>query len=282
MDVEKRRLGWFSIIAALVILAIAAEKCRQLVGDDSVSKSGKFVWLNCFDMSSGTLACLAKEGGKLYVYNLRAGHVERERRKAIEIALREAITGGLSVEVASKQAQQAGVKAAKLASKKAKRITGPIMAAGWDFFEALYYGGTIIEGFLRGIGTLFGTYGGGFYGEQRLGRVGYLIGSHVGNWFGGRVGLMVYDVINGVQYLLYTASSVASDVLSGEIINDSSETSYQSPETFEEIPETMKDMYESESIGENQEEIPETTRDMYESESMGENQETDYEDALEV
>ena len=58
----------------------SAEQCRQLVGEDSSSKSGKFTWINCFDMGSGTLACAAKEGAKLYVYNLRAAHVESTRR----------------------------------------------------------------------------------------------------------------------------------------------------------------------------------------------------------
>ncbi|KAK6286208.1 hypothetical protein POUND7_012387 [Theobroma cacao] len=49
---------------------------------------------------------------------------------------------------------------------------------------------------------LFGAYGGSFLSEQRLGRVGYLVGSHLGSWVGGRIGLMVYDVVNGVHYLL--------------------------------------------------------------------------------
>ena len=58
------------------------------------------------------------------------------------------------------------------------------------------------EGFLRGSGTLVGTYAIGFVGEQRFGRFGYLVGSHLGSWIGGRIGLMVYDVVNGVHFLL--------------------------------------------------------------------------------
>ncbi|ERN02132.1 hypothetical protein AMTRI_Chr02g223400 [Amborella trichopoda] len=202
LDLQKRRVRLVLFISGLIILSMTAEKCRQLVGDESSSQSGKFTLLNCFDMGSGSLACSVKEGVKLYIYNIRAAHVEKVRQKAIEMALSEALSQGLSVSAATKQAQQAGAKAAKLATRKAKRIIGPIISSGWDFFEAIYYGGTMTEGFLRGTGTLFGAYMGGFQGEQKLGRVGYLIGSHLGSWVGGRIGLMVYDVVNGVHYLL--------------------------------------------------------------------------------
>lgn len=183
-------------------MLLAAEKCRHLVGEAASSKSGQFTFLNCFDMSSGTLACTVKEGVKLYFNNIRASHVERARHSAIESALEEALKQNLSPKDAAKQAQKEGAKAAKLATRQAKRIIGPIISSGWDFFEAIYYGGTMTEGFLRGTGTLFGTYAGGFYGEQSLGRFGYLVGSHLGSWVGGRIGLMVYDVVNGVHFLL--------------------------------------------------------------------------------
>jgi hypothetical protein len=180
-----------------------AEKFREMVGEEASSKSGKFTFLNCFDMGSGSLACGVKEGVKLYVYNLRSVHVERVRQHAIENALAEAISEGLTPADAAKQAQKVGAKAAKLASRQAKRILGPIISSGWDFFEAMYYGGTMTEGFLRGTGTLLGTYMGGFHGEQRMGgKIGYLLGSHVGSWIGARMGLMVYDVINGVSNLV--------------------------------------------------------------------------------
>ncbi|KAK6911642.1 hypothetical protein RJ641_023735 [Dillenia turbinata] len=179
------------------------EKCRELVGEEASSKSGKFTFLNCFDMGSGSMACVVKEGVKLYTYSIRSRHVEKARHKAIETALVDAMSQGLEAKEAAKLAQKEGAKAAKLATRKAKRIIGPIISSGWDFFEALYYGGTVTEGFLRGAGTLFGTYAGGFLGEQRLGKVGYLIGSEMGSWVGGRIGLMVYDVVNGVHFLLF-------------------------------------------------------------------------------
>lgn len=181
------------------------------MGEDASSQSGKFTILNCFDMGSGTVACGVKEGVKLYFYNIRAAHVEKARNVAIEKALVDAISQGLSHIDAAKQAQKEGAKAAKLAKRQAKRIIGPVIAAGWDFFEAIYYGGTVTEGFVRGTGTLFGAYAGGFLGEQRLGRFGYLVGSHLGNWAGGRIGLMVYDVVNGVQLLLQYVQSEAHD-----------------------------------------------------------------------
>ncbi|KAM0991932.1 hypothetical protein ACFX2I_010223 [Malus domestica] len=202
MDFQKKRIQLLLFIVGIIVLSITAEKCRQLLGEERASQSGKFTVFDCFDMSSGTLACAVKEGVKLYVNNIRAAHVETIKHKAIESELSDALSQGISAKDAAKQAQEVGAKAAKLATRKAKRIIGPIISSGWDFFEAIYYGGTITEGTFRGTGTLFGTYGGGFVGEQRLGRFGYLVGSQLGSWAGGRIGLMVYDVIDGVNYLL--------------------------------------------------------------------------------
>ncbi|GJV00238.1 hypothetical protein Tco_1329508 [Tanacetum coccineum] len=41
-----------------------------------------------------------------------------------------------------------------------------------------------------------------YLGEERFGRFGYLVGSELGSWAGGRIGLMVYDIVNGVHFLL--------------------------------------------------------------------------------
>ncbi|RDY09382.1 hypothetical protein CR513_06245 [Mucuna pruriens] len=197
MDFQKKRVQFLAFVAAIIALSITAEKCRQLVGEKASSQSGKFTFLNCFDMTSGTLACSVKESVKLYFYNIRAAHVEGARHDAMQSALVDAVRQGMTQKKSAKYAQKEGEKAAKLASRKARRIIGPIISSGWDFFEAVYYGGTLAEGFLRGSGTLFGTYAGGFLGEQRLGRFGYLVGSHMGSWVGGRIGLMLYDVANG-------------------------------------------------------------------------------------
>lgn len=207
LSLQKKRIQLLLFIVGVIALSITAEKCRQMVGEEAASKSGKFTFLNCFDMGTGTLACVAKEGVKLYVYNLQSAHAEIARSEAIENTLHDAVSRGIDAKDAAKEAAKEGKKAAKLASRKARRITGPIVSSGWDFFEALYFGGTVTEGFLRGGGTLFGTYAGGFLGEQRLGRFGYLVGSHLGSWIGGRIGLMVYDVVNGVQYLLQFAQT---------------------------------------------------------------------------
>ncbi|KAK6119047.1 hypothetical protein DH2020_047212 [Rehmannia glutinosa] len=198
----KKRVQLLLFIVGVIALSITAEKFRLLVGEEAASKSGQFTFLNCFDGGSGTLACLVKESVKLYVYNIRSLHVESRRNKAIETALADAVAQGMTAQDAAKVAQKEGAKAAKLATRKAKRIIGPIISSGWDFFEAIYFGGTITEGFLRGTGTLFGTYSVGFIGEQRFGRFGYLVGSQLGSWVGGRIGLMVYDVVNGIHYLM--------------------------------------------------------------------------------
>ena len=153
-------------------------------------------------MGSGSLACSVKEGVKLYVNNLRTAHLERVRQHAMERALADAITEGLTPAEAAKQAQKVSTKAAKVAARQAKRILGPIISSGWDFFEAMYFGGSMTECFLRGSGTLFGTYAGGFHGEERFGKLGYLVGSQLGSWGGGRIGLMIYDIISGLKYML--------------------------------------------------------------------------------
>ncbi|KAK8272657.1 hypothetical protein V6Z12_D11G349000 [Gossypium hirsutum] len=183
---------------------VIADKCRKLAGEEKVvlSQTGQFSLWDCFDMGVGSIACTVKEGVKLYVYNIRAAHVEKSKNLAMQKALQDAMSQGLSSKEAAKQATKAGKKAAKLATQKAERVTGPIISSGWDFFEVVYYGGTMSEGFFRGKGTLLGAYGGGFFGEQVLGKFGYLVGSHLGGYMGGRIGLMVYDVANGIHYVL--------------------------------------------------------------------------------
>ena len=179
-----------------------AEKARQFVGEDESSQSGKFTWINCFDMGYGSMACLAKEGTKSFVYNIRGGHIARVRQRSYEIAYANALAQGRTLQDASKEANIAGRKAEKLASRHTQRILGPLSSAAWDTFEGLYYGGTLVEAITRGIGTIGGAYWGGFQGEENLGRIGYFVGSHVGSWIGGRVGLMVYDISNAAHFLI--------------------------------------------------------------------------------
>ncbi|XP_021283469.1 uncharacterized protein LOC110415980 [Herrania umbratica] len=252
MDFQKKRSQLLFFVAGVIILSITAEKCRQLVGEEASSQSGKFTILNCFDMGSGSVACAVKEGVKLYFYNIRSAHVERARNVAIEMAIEDAVSQGMSAKDAAKLAQIEGKKAAKLATRQAKRIIGPIISSGWDFFEAIYYGGTIAEGFLRGTGTLFGAYGGGFLGEQRLGRVGYLVGSHLGSWVGGRIGLMVYDVVNGVHYLLQFVQMEESENHEAPIYEKSevSEDSYayENSDIYESPPDESSESQESSSF----------------------------------
>ncbi|KAJ6808841.1 uncharacterized protein M6B38_165880 [Iris pallida] len=279
LDLQRKRV-WLVLLAVglIIVLSIAAEKSRELVGEEASSKSGQFTLLNCLDMGSGSLACAAREGVKLYVYSLRNRHVKSIRQQATEQAITEALTGGMTAKAAANYALKAGTKAAKLASREAKRIVGPIISSGWDFFEAVYFGGTVTEGLLRGTGTSFGTYFGGYHGEERLGRVGYFVGSHLGSWVGGRVGLMIYDVINGMNYLVQfvqleeveTATRYESEGLgSGDSYSGKEETT-----SFEEETATR---YESEGIGsgdsysgkEETTSFEEETDIRYESEGIG-------------
>lgn len=252
LDIQKRRVQLLLFVTGVLALSMTAEKCRELVGKEAASKSGQFTFMNCFDMGSGSLACAGKEGVKLYVNNIRSAHMERVRQRALEKALADALTEGLSPAEAAKQAQKVGAKATKVAARQAKRILGPIISSGWDFFEAMYFGGSMTEGFLRGTGTLFGTYAGGFHGEERLGKLGYLAGSQLGSWVGGRIGLMVYDVINGLNYMLefvrpeeYRRSSSSSHYASeegSEYVDD-----YRSGEGYEPtFSETLEEAQEEE------------------------------------
>lgn len=117
--------------------------------------------------------------------------------------MREALSGDQSVEEAIKTAKEKGNAAARRASMEAKHIMGPILSSGWDFFETLYVGGSLLEGITRGTGTFLGAYVGGIIGEGKLTWVGFLVGSQLGSWVGSRMGLMVYDVGKGVQYLFH-------------------------------------------------------------------------------
>lgn len=197
-------------------------------------------------MGTGTLACTVKEGVKLYVYRIRTAHVERARDLAIETALADAVTQGLPPKDATKQARKKGSKATKQATEQADRIIGPMFSSGWDFFEDIYYGGTITEGFLTGSGTLVGTYAGGFLGEKSLGNFGYLIGSHLGSWVGNRIGLMMYDVIRGVHFLLQFVQNEESDRVQ-EIIDSEYPNEIESPlsENYESPPYENYETYEN-------------------------------------
>ncbi|TYH35833.1 hypothetical protein ES332_D13G221200v1 [Gossypium tomentosum] len=246
MDFQRKRVQLLGFIVGVIVLSYTAEKCRHLVGEEASSQSGQFTLLNCFDMGSGSVACAVKEGVKLYFYNIRSVHVEIARNLAIEKAIEDAVSQGMAAKEAAKRAQIEGKKAAKLATRQAKRIIGPIISSGWDFFEALYYGGTIAEGFLRGTGTLFGAYGGGFIGEQSLGRVGYLVGSHLGSWVGGRIGLMVYDVVNGVHYLLQFVQAEESPVYEKSEVSGDSYV-YGNSDAYESPPDESSESQESEN-----------------------------------
>uniref|UniRef100_J3L0I2 Uncharacterized protein n=1 Tax=Oryza brachyantha TaxID=4533 RepID=J3L0I2_ORYBR len=196
LGIQKRRVQLLLFIVGILALSMTAERSRELVGKEAASKSGQFTLTNCFDMGPGSVACAAKEGVKLYVYK------RGPPRRAVEGALADAARDGVPHAEAARRAHRVGATAAKLAGRQAERVLGPVVSSGWDLFEAMYLGGSMTEGFLRGTGTLFGTYVGGFHGDDRMGKLGYLAGSHLGSWAGGRIGLMVYDVVSGLNYML--------------------------------------------------------------------------------
>ncbi|KAM3323669.1 hypothetical protein P3S67_004820 [Capsicum chacoense] len=96
---------------------------------------------------------------------------------------------------------EVGNAAARRASLQAKHIMGPMVSSGWDFFETVYVGGTLAEASIRSVGTLLGSYVGGIMGKGKLGGW-FSFGKSLGSWIGGRLGLMLYDVGNGLQFVL--------------------------------------------------------------------------------
>ncbi|KVH87608.1 uncharacterized protein LOC112503325 [Cynara cardunculus var. scolymus] len=203
MDLKKKRYQFLAFVIGYMFLSHIAGRCRETVGERGSSQTGKFSILDCFDGGSGTVVCGVKESVKYYTNNIRTVHVELARNKAFESSLADALSQGIETKTATKQAKKAGDKAAKIANKNANRILGPIVSSGWDLFEVIYYQGSVTEGSLRSAGTLCGTYMMGFLAEERYGKLGYLIGSQLGSWIGGKIGLMAYDVVNAMHFLLH-------------------------------------------------------------------------------
>lgn len=130
------------------------------------------------------------------------------------------------------------------------------------------------EGFLRGTGTLFGTYAVGFLGEKKFGRFGYLIGSELGSWVGGRIGLMVYDVVNGVHYLLQFVQTEENKVSGSPFGNVEPEETkvyeapaYESAEASEDLYAYETPAYMSSEASDSEASEDSST---YESPSLGE------------
>lgn len=203
MDFKKRKFQFLAFVVGFLLLRSIAGKCRAMVGEKASAPSGGFSIFDCLDGGSGTLVCGVKESVKLYTNNMRTAHVELARSKAVAASLADALSQGIESKAAATQSKKAGDKAAKLAIRKADRILGPFVSSAWDLFETVYYQGSGTEGFLRGAGTLVGTYTVGFLGDERFGRFGYLIGSQLGSWIGGKIGLMAYDVVHGMFFLLH-------------------------------------------------------------------------------
>ncbi|XP_049388831.1 uncharacterized protein LOC125853201 [Solanum stenotomum] len=207
-------------LTAILVLSFIAEKCRQLVGEESASRSRteRFTFINCFDMSYGTIGCILKELVKIYLHYIRATHVHKVRNEATKEAVQESLSKGLSLEDAVKTGQQVGNAVAKRASLQAKHIMGPMVSSGWDFFETIYVGGTLYEAIIRSVGTLLGSYIGGIIGEGKTRWLGFLLGSQFGSWIGGRLGLILYDVGNGLQFLLQLTKTNKSDGESNSLL----------------------------------------------------------------
>ncbi|GAA0145510.1 hypothetical protein LIER_05691 [Lithospermum erythrorhizon] len=189
------------LLLVVIVLSFTAEKCRHFVGEESSSRSWteRFTFLNCFDMKYGSIACIVKELIKLYLYYIRAVHIHKVRDEATKKSLEEHLARGKSSENAIKAARETGKAASRRASLQWKHVMGPLLSAGWDLFETIYVGGSLDEGLVRCCGTFFGAFVGGLIGEGKLGWLGFLLGSQFGSWIGSRVGLMLFDVSNGVQ-----------------------------------------------------------------------------------
>ncbi|XP_019160147.1 PREDICTED: uncharacterized protein LOC109156771 [Ipomoea nil] len=201
------RIRYVSLLTAIILISLTAEKCRQLAGGNMAAgrrgRGERFTFLNCLDMSYGSVACILKEAVKVYMYYVRASHVHKVRAEATKSALQRNLSQGRSRRDAAAAAAEVGDAAARRAYLQAKHVMAPTVSSVWDFFETVYAGGTTCEGMVRSAGTFLGAYSGGLAGEGRLRWFGFLIGSQLGSWVGGRLGLAVYDVGIGVHYLLH-------------------------------------------------------------------------------
>jgi hypothetical protein len=205
----------FLVLTTLVIFLFAAEMRSKALGAENLSRTETLSWKDCLDGGAGSFACGAKQLVKLFVFNIRGSYVEQAKVRAYDIAFSKGISEGMAINAAQDKAAKLAKEAAKVASRKHKRITGPIVSGGWEFFEVLYYSGTYFEALLKGAGALIGTYVGGGLGEQRLNwphpRIGYLVGSHIGSWLGGEAGLVFHDLSNGAQFLKNSLGEIASE-----------------------------------------------------------------------
>ncbi|KAH6808524.1 hypothetical protein C2S51_029632 [Perilla frutescens var. frutescens] len=198
-----------SSVAGILLLSFAAEKCRELAGEEEEyswrnrNRGERFTFTDCFDMKLGTAACVIKEIIKLYLYYIRAIHIHKVRSEAAQRSLAADLSDKQDFDAAVAAAREEGEAAARRAKRHWRHVMGPVLSAGWDLFETLYVGGGAAEAVVRSAGTLVGAYGGGIAGEGRMGWVGFVAGSQVGSWAGGRVGLMVFDVWNGVRFFLH-------------------------------------------------------------------------------
>ncbi|KAK6937288.1 hypothetical protein RJ641_030796 [Dillenia turbinata] len=194
------------LVVGIIVLSIAGEKCRKLImGEEASQGYDRFTFLNCFDMGIGTLVCLTKEALKVYLHYVRANYVSEVRKEATEVSFEYEILQGKSTEEATELSIAEGDAVARQAMRQAKHLMTPGLFALWDLFETIYVGGGLGKGLARGIGTFMGAYVGGYIGENKYGKLGFIVGSHLGCWVGGRSGPMLYHVFNGVDSLLHLA-----------------------------------------------------------------------------
>ncbi|KAL6978274.1 hypothetical protein U1Q18_019943 [Sarracenia purpurea var. burkii] len=118
--------GQLLFMAAIIALQIQLKN----VGEEASSKSRtkRFTFLNCFDISYGTAPCTVKGCVKLYFYHIRAVHVHKVRNEATEGALKEKLSKGLSLEEAVTRAYQKGNAAAIRESRQAKHMMGLVIS----------------------------------------------------------------------------------------------------------------------------------------------------------
>ncbi|KAG0555446.1 hypothetical protein M758_12G173000 [Ceratodon purpureus] len=249
-QVKQQRLRnfgfWMAFIVVFSLLHLGAKEARKQLGDEIASKTGKDDFGDCLDMGFGSLTCAVKQGSKMYTNNFRASIVEHTKQRAYHVALQSAISDGLAMSEAARKAQQIADIAAKVKKEQARRIIGPVFAAVWDGLEVLYYGGSFAEVSIRATGTLCGTWWGGILGEDRLGKVGYLIGTQVGSWAGSRIALMTYDIVKAIQLItLEVKEFVTGEDENEDVGKEAVSEEYITENAYQSSPEESANEYSS-------------------------------------
>ncbi|XP_022769521.1 uncharacterized protein LOC111313050 [Durio zibethinus] len=181
------RTGKVQVVVVIFVLIIVftAKKCRELYDDEQAIHKTRPQQYNCFDMKTGSAACIARN--VLKSYYLTKYNLEPEQRNKPEVPF------------------------------VSKYNMAPYVGSGWDMLESLYSRQRPKgEAISKAIGAFIGDHVGSYVAEKHVGggpgvaenvgawnkgRLAFMSGSLLGAYLGGEVGVMAYDIYDGFDHL---------------------------------------------------------------------------------